>query len=74
MAVYEYYCKSCDDKFEVLKPMAKVQSLEVCPEGHKGAAKVLSVFASVSSGGTSGEACGMDASACCGSNAACNMN
>ena len=76
MPLYEYYCKACDDKFEVLRSMGSVALEERCPEGHGGASKVLSVFATV----TSGDACAADFSdAGCGTcgapePGACAMN
>lgn len=78
MPLYEYFCKTCNDKFEVLRPMGKVAVAEACPEGHPGAVKVLSVFATVSSG-SSAEACNFDSQAGCGScgsvtPGACNLN
>lgn len=48
MPVYEYFCKSCEDTFEELRPMGQMTAVATCPEGHDGAQKVLSMFASVS--------------------------
>lgn len=47
MPMYEYFCKTCDSTFELLQPMEKMKVETECPEGHVGARKVLSVFASV---------------------------
>ncbi len=47
MPIYEYYCTTCDDGFEIMKPMATMTLEAVCPEGHGGAQKSLSMFASV---------------------------
>jgi putative FmdB family regulatory protein len=71
MPVYEYFCKTCDDTFEVRTSMSNMTAVAECPEGHAGARKVLSVFATVSSGSAepAGEACcspmGCGAEACC---------
>ena len=53
MPLYEYYCGSCRTSFEVLRSMSEVGPEETCPEGHVGAKKALSVFATVTSGGES---------------------
>ena len=53
MPLYEYHCKNCDDSFEVLQPMGGMVAEMTCPEGHEGAQKVLSVFATV----VKGDAC-----------------
>ena len=47
MPVYEYHCKTCEDSFEVLRPMGAM-AVGTCPEGHAGVTKVLSTFATVS--------------------------
>ncbi len=51
--LYEFKCKECDDTFEVRRPMSEASDPAVCPQGHDGAVRLLSVFASVgaSSGG-----------------------
>ena len=81
MPIYEYFCRNCEGKFEVLRPMGKAQTLEMCPEGHPGAVKVLSVFATVTSGGGTVDACAFDSAdsmgcGACGSETpgACNLN
>lgn len=44
MPVYEYYCRSCQSKFELLRPMRMSNRAAECPEGHTGAERTLSVF------------------------------
>ncbi len=53
MPLYEFKCKECDDTFEVRRPMSEASDPATCPQGHDGAVRLLSVFASVgaSSGG-----------------------
>ena len=51
MAVYEYYCDTCHERFELRQSMSSMATEVACPEGHRGARKVLSVFATVTSGG-----------------------
>lgn len=69
--VYEYFCKSCDDKFEVLAPMGRMTQVLDCPEGHLGARKVLSVFATVS---TVPSSQAFDASSCSSESAGCGAD
>ena len=47
MPVYEYRCRTCDDVFEVRRPMSESSEPATCPDGHPGAVRLLSVFASV---------------------------
>lgn len=50
MPLYEYYCRTCDKKFEMLRPMSRADEDATCPEGHPGAGRVLSLFASFTKG------------------------
>jgi putative FmdB family regulatory protein len=45
MPVYEYYCRSCDIKFEKLQPMSASADSADCPSGHTGALRTLSLVA-----------------------------
>jgi putative FmdB family regulatory protein len=55
MPLYEYYCTTCENRFELLRSLDRGDARdETCPAGHPGAKKVLSVFATVTSGGDSG--------------------
>ena len=45
MAVYEYYCRTCNTKFEKLRPMSTSAQSTECPEGHEGAMRTLSIIA-----------------------------
>jgi putative FmdB family regulatory protein len=49
MATYEYRCRTCDDRFELRRPMAESDAPASCPAGHPDAVRLLSVFASVGS-------------------------
>jgi putative FmdB family regulatory protein len=51
MPLYEFKCRSCDDTFEVRRPMSQASDPAVCPQGHEGAVRLLSVFASVGASG-----------------------
>ncbi len=48
MPLYEYYCPPCGSQFEVLRPIAQINDLAVCPSGHTTNNRVLSLFAPVS--------------------------
>jgi putative FmdB family regulatory protein len=72
MPMYEYWCRRCGAKFELLRSMAKSSAPATCPRGHAGATRTLSVFATM---GHSGEAPGWDADSSaggCGCGGACS--
>jgi putative FmdB family regulatory protein len=48
MAVYEYRCRTCDDLFELRRPMSEANAPADCPSGHSDTVRLLSVFASTS--------------------------
>ena len=50
MPLYEYYCRRCDGRFELLRPFARLDEPAACPEGHGGGKRVLSSFAAFSGG------------------------
>lgn len=50
MPLYEYRCKTCDETFEVRRPMSEAGAPAECAAGHP-AVRLLSVFASVGAGG-----------------------
>lgn len=69
MALYEYRCRSCESTFEVRRPMAEANEPATCPDGHPGAVRLLSVFASVGGGAPSGSSMPAPApmaGGCCG--------
>lgn len=45
--LYEFRCRACDETFEVRRPMSESSAPATCPQGHDGAVRLLSVFASV---------------------------
>jgi len=47
MPLYEFRCRTCDDTFDVRRPMSQAGEPAECPNGHPGAVRLLSVFASV---------------------------
>jgi len=50
MAIYEYYCPTCRNKFEQRKPMAEAGAATRCANGHK-AERTVSAFAMTRGGG-----------------------
>ncbi len=50
MPLYEYYCRRCEARFELLRSMSRSDEPATCPSGHEGAERALSVFASFSKG------------------------
>ena len=73
MPVYEYYCSKCSANYELLRPMSRSDEPGVCPEGHRGGARTISVFAPVAKGApgmsasmpsSGGGGCGCGGGAC----------
>ena len=57
MPIYEYKCRKCDTKFEMLRSMSASDEEIECPEcGEKSAERIFSVFGSTS-GSSSGADC-----------------
>ncbi|MHB9862134.1 FmdB family zinc ribbon protein [Streptomyces sp. YIM S03343] len=52
MPRYEYRCRTCDNTFELSRPMAESSAPASCPAGHENTVRLLSTV-SVSVGGTS---------------------
>ena len=50
MPLYEYFCQKCETKFEQLRPMSQSSESAVCPSGHEGAMRLISVFSAVGRG------------------------
>jgi putative FmdB family regulatory protein len=47
MARYEYRCRTCDDRFELRRPMSEADAPATCGAGHTEVVRLLSVFATV---------------------------
>ncbi len=56
MPLYEFKCRTCDDTFEVRRPMSEASQPATCPHGHADAVRLLSVFASVGAAGSAAPA------------------
>lgn len=64
MAIYEYYCPTCREKFEQRRSMADVAVAVSCKHGHR-AERTISAFA-ISTGSAASEAAEPMAGGCCG--------
>jgi putative FmdB family regulatory protein len=68
MPLYEYACRDCGARFEVLQRMGADSTEVACPKcGGQQVAKQLSTFASAVSGGESAMPCGAPSASACGS-------
>lgn len=67
MAIYEYFCPTCREKFEERKPMSQASTATVCKAGHK-AERTISMFATVGGSSSGFEEMSMDmgGGGCCG--------
>jgi putative FmdB family regulatory protein len=67
MAIYEYYCPTCKERFEERKPMSQASVATSCKAGHR-AERMVSVFATPRSGDSSValEDMPMGGGGCCG--------
>jgi putative FmdB family regulatory protein len=70
--LYEFRCKTCDDTFEVRRPMSQAGEPATCPDGHPGAVRLLSVFASVGGGPAPAPAAAPKTGGGCGGACACH--
>ncbi|WP_449481937.1 FmdB family zinc ribbon protein [Streptomyces avidinii] len=69
MPRYEFRCRTCEDTFEVSRPMAESSAPAACPAGHADTVKLLSAVAvgGSSSSGASAPAPAMGGGGgCCG--------
>lgn len=71
MAVYEYRCRTCDDLFELRRPMSESDAPAECPQGHAETVRLLSVFASA---GVANSGAGAMPAGGCGAACACVAN
>lgn len=58
MARYEYRCRTCDDRFELRRPMSEADAPASCAAGHTDVVRLLSVFATVGTSAATGPARG----------------
>jgi putative FmdB family regulatory protein len=70
--MYEYRCRTCDSRFELRRPMAEADAPAVCPGGHDGAVRLLSVFAAIGSAASTPAGAAGPGPGPCGGACACN--
>jgi putative FmdB family regulatory protein len=54
MPLYEYRCRTCDETFELRRPMSESSAPAECTSGHLDSVRLLSVFSSVGAAGGAG--------------------
>ena len=51
MALYEYKCAECEERFDLMRPMSAADDVAACPEcGSEDSRRVISNFASITPG------------------------
>jgi len=63
--LYEYYCPQCSRKFELLRPLSRMDEPASCPQGHANGQRTLSVFAALTMT-SEGEALELGGGCACG--------
>src|SRR3712207_9489151 len=54
MALYEYKCAECEERFDLMRPMSAADDVAACPEcGSEDSRRVISNFASITPGASS---------------------
>ena len=70
MAIYEYYCPTCREKFEERKPMSQASVATICTKGHK-AERTITAFAMARAGAGEDFSMPMGGGGCCGGGGGC---
>jgi putative FmdB family regulatory protein len=68
MPIYEFRCRTCDERFELRRPMSDADAPARCSGGHDDVVRLLPVFATTGSAVGPGSLCGQG-SGCCGGGA-----
>ncbi|MEY2227123.1 zinc ribbon domain-containing protein [Streptomyces sp. BF23-19] len=71
MPRYDYRCRTCDDTFEVSRPMAESSAPADCPAGHSDTVKLLSAVAVGGTSSAPAPAMGGGGGGCCGGGGGC---
>ena len=71
MARYDYRCRTCDERFEVERPMSAAVSSTPCPDGHLDTVRVLSMFATTGAATAGRPAAAAGGGGCCGGSCGC---
>jgi putative FmdB family regulatory protein len=74
MPLYEYRCRTCDETFELRRPMSESSAPAPCSSGHVDSMRLLSVFASVGASGATAPSTPAPAArgGVCGSSCGCH--
>jgi putative FmdB family regulatory protein len=70
MAIYEYYCPTCRNRFELRRPMSEASMVATCVQGHK-SERTLSAFAMARGGSEPSFEAGDMGGGCCGGGGGC---
>ena len=70
MPTYEFRCRTCDDTFDVRRPMSQSGDPASCPAGHDDTVRLLSVFARTGFAGP-GPIAAPAGGGCCGGGCGC---
>ena len=71
MALYEFRCRTCDEVFEVRRPMSEAAAAAPCPDGHTDTVKLLSLFARTGAAPVAATVGGGGGGGCCGGGCGC---
>ena len=71
MPLYEYRCRTCDERFDARRSFDDADGAVTCPSGHEGAVRLLAAFASTGRAGSSPGAVPVGGGACCGGGCGC---
>jgi putative FmdB family regulatory protein len=63
MPIYEFRCRTCDERFEVRRSMQEADDVASCSRGHDDVVRLLPAFATI--GHATVQGCGAG-SGCCG--------
>ncbi|MFJ8232435.1 zinc ribbon domain-containing protein [Streptomyces sp. NPDC094448] len=66
MPRYEFRCRTCDDTFEIDRPMARSGEPASCPDGHDDTVKLLSAVAVGGTATGAPRAAASGGGGCCG--------
>ena len=74
MALYEFRCRVCDQRFEVRRSMRDAGLAASCPDGHDDTVRLLSTFATTGTAlaGTPAAVGGGGGGGCCGGGCGCS--
>jgi putative FmdB family regulatory protein len=71
VARYDYRCRTCDERFEVERPMSAVVTSTPCPDGHLDTVRVLTPFMTAGVGSSRAGAAPSGGGGCCGGACGC---